>query len=117
MSALHRPWLLVQGALLLSGVVLFGLGFPLLGCTMGLLDVAPAGEDPMAIAFVLGLAGPITALVYLPGAVLALLAARRVRNDAEGAFPLVLAASIAGSVVCLLGIAPVVLYLVGRDRP
>src|SRR5687768_6295330 len=116
MYALVRPWLLAQGALLLCGVLLFGLAFPLLGGAMFLLDVAPPGEDPRAIAFVLGLAGPLTAAVYLPGAALSLLAARRVRTDPAGALPLVLAATVTSTVVCLLAVVPLILFLVGRDR-
>jgi hypothetical protein len=115
MSALVRPWLLAQGALLLLGVLTFGLLFPLIGLAIVVVGAAPGGEDPLGVGLGIALSGVVTAVIYLPGATLALLAARNLRTDPQGAFTLVLLAGICGGVVCPLALAPVVLYLLGRD--
>jgi hypothetical protein len=114
-------WILyAQGLLVLLGAAVFGIGFPLLGLGMATTGVAPDGEDPLGMGMVLGVAGPLTAVCYLPGGVLSLVAGWKVGADRENATKWVAVASIASMVLCPLGGLPLLVWMLGspeKDRP
>lgn len=109
-----RTALRIQGGLLLAGAVAFGALLPLLGAAIWATGTAPPGEDPAGIGIVLGVAGPLTALFYLPGGVVSLLAAGRHR---PGQLGWVVAATIAAVPVCsLFGGLPLLLAILEQRR-
>jgi hypothetical protein len=109
-------WLWAQAGLLLLGVATFGLAFPALGLAIGATGMAPPGEDPLAIAVTLGVAGPCTAGIYAVPAGLCVVAARRSARDPAGSLLWVVAASAASGFVCLLGVLPLVLWALEAGR-
>ena len=61
--------------------LVFGLAFPIIGVVIGTLGLAPPGEDPWGPGLGMIIAGPCTALFYLPTAVLGAIATRRLKNQ------------------------------------
>lgn len=65
--------------------LLFGLAFPVIGVVLGALGIAPPGENPWGPALGMIIAGPCTALFYMPVAILGLIASRRLSRQEPGA--------------------------------
>ena len=61
--------------------LLFGLAFPCIGAVIWTYQLAPPGEDPLGPAMAMIIAGPLTALFYLPCALAAAIAARKKARD------------------------------------
>jgi cation transporter-like permease len=81
---------------------------------MGLLGLAPPGEDPWGPALAMICAGPVTALFYLPGCVAAAVASRRLGRDPEQAQVPLLVAAVLAAPLCGVGVALPVLLVVTR---
>ncbi len=92
-----RRALRIQGYLLFAGAMMFSIVFPLVGGLIWATGFAPGGEAPGGPAFAMTFGGPVMALLYLPGAVISVLAADR---HAPGELGWVIAATVATVPLC-----------------
>jgi len=89
------------GALCALGLVaIFGLLFPVFGALIWFFGISPPGEDPLGPALGMIVAGPLTALFYLPGGIACLVALRGLQTDASWALSAGILAALTTAFIC-----------------